>query len=188
MKNVGKFRAIVLYIGRKLFLHLPEPFTSLSPVQEFEFRKIDTDLHKIFCEANKDEIGPLGVGAQNQKKRLIAAADFCASRWNGDFIEIGCYLGNITSALAKVAKTHGRKVIALDPWEPGTQNISGNEYEIFLKNIEPFKDVVEIIRMSSLDKEAISQIKNRELCFAFVDGLHTYRACLSDIKTVSHCH
>ncbi len=28
--------------------------------------------------------------------------------------------------------------------------------------------------------------KRRLLSFAFIDGLHTYAACLSDIRTVSH--
>ena len=44
-----------------------------------------------------------------------------------------------------------------------------------------------MIKASSLIPETIQIISNRELCFAYVDGLHTYDACFSDIKTVSHC-
>jgi hypothetical protein len=38
-----------------------------------------------------------------------------------------------------------------------------------------------------LDPQTIAKIKNKQLCFAFVDGLHTYEACLQDIQTVAHC-
>ena len=126
-------------------------------------------------------------GSFHQRQRVARVAEYCVQTWTGDLIEIGCFKGETTKLLAGVAQKYNRRLIAVDPWEIGTQNCQGGEYEAFLKNIEPYKANVDIVRASSLDKKAINLIKNRGLCFAFVDGLHTYDACLSDIKTVDHC-
>ncbi len=127
-------------------------------------------------------------GSFFQRERIACIAACCARDFPGDLIEIGCFTGDTTRYLCHLARHYNRRVIAVDPWEAGTQNCIGEEFEAFLKNIEEFKDIVDIIRASSLDPQAIQQIKQRNLCFAFVDGLHTYQACLSDIKTVSHCN
>jgi hypothetical protein len=74
----------------------------------------------------------------------------------------------------------------VDPWKPGIGVIKGGEYNTFMKNIEPYADIIDVVRGSSLNKNIISLIRNRPLSFAWIDGLHTYAACLSDIRTVSH--
>lgn len=51
-----------------------------------------------------------------------------------------------------------------------------------METTEPVKDFIEVIRLSSFDPRAVKIIKGRELCFSFVDGLHEYQACLSDIR------
>ncbi len=127
-------------------------------------------------------------GSAYQKERIASVAECCVREHPGDIIEIGCYVGETTRYLCQVARRHGRRVIAVDPWEIGTQNCQGGEYEAFLKSVEEFRDIVDIVRLSSLSPDAIRQIRSRELAFAFVDGLHNYEACLSDIRTVSHCH
>jgi predicted O-methyltransferase YrrM len=126
-------------------------------------------------------------GSLNQRERITRVAEYCVQTWLGDLIEIGCFRGETTKRLAEVAQKYNRRLIAIDPWEIGTQNCNGGEYEAFLKNIEPYKASVDVVRSSSLDEKIITLIKRRELCFAFVDGLHTYDGCLSDIKTVAHC-
>ena len=42
------------------------------------------------------------------------------------------------------------------------------------------------MRLSSSDQEAIKYIQNRDLCFSYVDGLHSYEACRIDIQTCLH--
>jgi len=121
------------------------------------------------------------------RKRLLEVADFCSRNHEGDLLEIGCFRGDTTVGLAEIAKKYNRKVIGVDPW-PGKWQGHGSEsdFQKFLENIEGYKDQVQVIRLSSLSKEAKQIIKSRKLCFAYIDGLHTYSACLSDIKTVSH--
>ena len=154
--------------------------------------KVTQELMKIIQkyiteEGVESQKSKFAKGSIQQRQRVVQVAEYCAQNFPGDFIEIGCLSGETTKLLAEVAKKYDRKVIALDPWETGTQNCQGGEYEAFLKNIEPYKDYVDIIRASSLDEKAINLVNNRQLSFAFVDGLHTYDACLVDIQTVYHC-
>lgn len=125
-------------------------------------------------------------GGEQQRERLERVADWCAASTPGYLVEIGCYTGGMTIRLAKIAKRYGRRVIAVDPWEPGTQDCKGGEYEEFLKNIEPYQDVVDVIRLPSQHEQAQAVMKERTLCFAYVDGLHTYEAALPDILSTAH--
>ncbi|NEO52692.1 MAG: hypothetical protein F6K54_06135 [Okeania sp. SIO3B5] len=158
---------------------------------DYKPESIIKDLVNILQETTKEEKIDMpqnfNRGSFHQRQRITRVAEYCVETWTGDLIEIGCFKGETTKLLAEVAQKYNRRLIAVDPWEIGTQNCQGGEYETFLKNIEPYKSNVDIVRLSSLDKKAIELIKNRELCFAFVDGLYTYDACLSDIKTVDHC-
>ncbi|MGD1808728.1 class I SAM-dependent methyltransferase [Dapis sp. BLCC M126] len=158
---------------------------------DYQAESIIKDLVNVLQETTKEEKIDLpqnfNQGSLHQHQRIARVAEYCVQIWPGDLIEIGCFIGETTKLLAEVAQKYNRRLMAVDPWELGTQNCRGGEYEAFLKNIEPYKANVDIVRLSSLDQKAISLIKNRELCFAFVDGLHTYDACLSDIKTVDHC-
>lgn len=129
---------------------------------------------------------PWAQGSAQQRDRIEAVADYCAKRWDGDLIEIGAYYGATTMRLLKVARKYQRRVIAIDPWEIGTQNCEGPEYEGFLQNTSPWADILDIVRMSSLDEKAIRYVTERELCFAFIDGLHSHKSCYSDILTVGH--
>lgn len=132
--------------------------------------------------------GPIhSQGAIRQLERIVGIAEYCIRGWGGDLIEIGCGQGETTKLLAAVARKYNRQVISVLIEETGNENSQEGDYEAFLKNIEVYQDSVHVIRVSSLDEKAIEQIKNRELCFAFVDGLHTYDGCLKEIETVAHC-
>ena len=130
-------------------------------------------------------------GSFQNSQRLGYIAEYCASNYPGDLIEIGCLFGETTVILAQVARKHGRRVIAVDPWEysPGQPYYDPDKdhYRIFCDTIAEWKDIVDIVRMSSLDPRAIETIKNRLLCFAYQDGLHTYEGVIADLGTLSHC-
>lgn len=180
------------------FLHLlrllfAETILPNHRLQRLNLKELDEDLARIILATVDDEVSSFlrpkwHYGNNQQAQRLEEVAELCLERYEGDILEIGCHEGRMTSRFARIAQKHGRRVIALDPWILGTQNISGNEYENFLAAIEPYRESVDIIRASSLDSEAIAQVKQRELAFVWVDGLHTYNACLKDIQTAQHCH
>jgi hypothetical protein len=125
-------------------------------------------------------------GGEQQRDRLEKVAGWCAASFPGDLVEIGCYTGGTTVRLAKIAQRHGRRVLAVDPWTTGVQECQAGDYERFLKNVEPYWDVVDVLRLPSQHEQARAEMKNRALCFAFVDGLHTGPAALGDILSVAH--
>jgi len=130
-------------------------------------------------------------GSLQNYRRLSLVAEYCASNYPGDLVEIGCLFGEATAIFAKVAKRHNRRVIAVDPWHysDGDAYYDPDEdhYKRFCDAITEWRDIVDIVRMSSLDPQAIEIIKNRPLCFAYQDGLHTYEGVISDLCTLSHC-
>lgn len=128
---------------------------------------------------------PWTKGTIQRRHRVKAVAEY-ATRYEGDLLEIGAHCGQTTALLARIAGEHGRRVIAIDPWEEGTQNCDGHEYGEFLEATEPWKDIIDVLKMRSEDPKAIAYIKARQLCFAYVDGLHTYPNCYCDIMACSH--
>jgi SAM-dependent methyltransferase len=129
---------------------------------------------------------PWTQGTIQHRQRVEKVAEYAVERFPGDIIEIGCHYGQTTAILARIAERHGRRVIGVDPWKPGTQDCVGHEYKQFLEMIEDWKDIVDVVRLPSESEEAIAYIANRALCFAYIDGLHTYSNCYSDIMATSH--
>jgi len=125
--------------------------------------------------------------ADKQTRRLYSVARLCASYYAGDLVEIGAFKGGTTVQLLQVAEEFNRRVLVIDPWETGTQDCYGPERRIFLKATAPWADRLDVLRLSSQDPEATAAIKARMLCFAYVDGLHQYEPCLTDIHSVEHC-
>ena len=134
----------------------------------------------------RDDDNLYSYGGHLQSQRVAALAELAVSRHPGDIVEIGVNRGFTTKLLAPIAQRHGRRVIAIDPWIAGTQNCQGHEYDEFLKITEPWRDTVEIWKMSSFAPEAFARMDRRSLAFAFVDGLHTFDACMSDFRLVGH--
>jgi len=120
-----------------------------------------------------------------RSKRIAAIADLACQNFTGDIAEIGCERGLTTMELAEVARRHDRRVIAVDPWDATKPACHEGYYEEFVERMKPHEDIVDVVRMDSRSKGAIGRLK-RPLTFAFVDGLHTYEACLSDIRAVYH--
>jgi predicted O-methyltransferase YrrM len=177
---------------QRIYFKIVEKLGLAKEVYHRGFDRIDPELSAVLHSTTSKEPGSRNLprwtlGSIQQRERLVLAAELCARRYSDDFIEIGAYKGETTLKLAEVARKYSnRRVIVVDPWKPGIGPTKGGEYKTFLKNIEPYADIVDVIRGSSLDKNIISLIKQRSLSFAFIDGLHTYAACLSDILTVSH--
>jgi hypothetical protein len=112
----------------------------------------------------------------------------------GDFCEIGAFVGGGTKKLAKFAKKYNKKVIAVDIFDYkfddtiNTENrkmswiyknyLAGtDQYEIYLKNIDKYKDQVIIYKMDSAELN----LKNK-LCFTFIDGCHAYDYVINDFN------
>lgn len=80
------------------------------------------------------------------------------------------------------------KVYAVDPYLPYddgpgglvTQDVIDKVKELFLLNIEPNKDRVKFVNLTSI--EAVSYIPDHSLDYVFIDGDHSYKAVTLDIR------
>jgi len=124
--------------------------------------------------------------ATKQRDRMLAIATWCAQNEVGDLAEIGAYRGETTKRLLQVAEAYDRRVLVVDPWKTGTQNCNGTEYPQFVLATQPWADRLDVVRLPSQNKEAIIALMLRDLCFAYVDGLHKYGPALGDIMAVRH--
>jgi hypothetical protein len=112
---------------------------------------------------------------------------------NAHFVEIGVWKGKSVCFAAVEILNSGKniKIDAVDNFEgsPGESLIitkdddllAGKLYDVFLKNIEPVKDIIRPVRMNSVDAAKLHADKS--LDFVFIDGLHSYEACISDIRS-----
>lgn len=128
-----------------------------------------------------------GFGHVGNRPRLKLVAEYCAQRWPGDIAEIGVLYGDTHKLFAEIAREHGRRTIAVDPFNSNSPRYRENYYQCFLDNTKEWADIIDVVKLSSMDPEAIAYLRERPLCFAYVDGLHTYKACYSDILAVGHC-
>lgn len=124
-------------------------------------------------------------GGVVQPDRLLVVAREACHAHRGDLVEIGCQYGRTTVKLAQVAREFDRKLIAVDPYQPGTQNCEGDELGIFTATMEPYADVLQFHRLDSREP-AVQGLLTGPLAFAFIDGLHTYAACCNDIANTAH--
>lgn len=119
-------------------------------------------------------------------------------RIEGDFLEIGCFLGGGTAKLAKVAASAGKRVFVIDLFDPSfdvTANLGGERmadlYRRFLGGLTqegvfrrvtaPWAHVIHVIREDSMKVLFPAEFK---LAFAFVDGNHNPTWVSSDFELV----
>jgi len=103
----------------------------------------------------------------------------------GDIIEIGAYMGRGTAKLAKFAQRYGKKVYAIDVFDPGLDKTmsksgikAGDVYEAFLqgrsmleayqKSTRGFDNIVTIRE----DSKKVSFPQEQRFIFGFIDGCH----------------
>jgi hypothetical protein len=104
---------------------------------------------------------------------------------NGDIIEIGAYMGGGTIKLAGFARKYGKKVFAVDTFDPSVDRTVGrggvtagevyqaflegpSMFEIYEKAIEGWDNVVTIRK----DSRYLAFPREQRFCFGFVDGCH----------------
>lgn len=192
MKNLSPIERYDRFRQRMVTRH-PGVFGRVAKVTGIDDEAVPQPIRDILNETGETEdiaVSTLrqGRGALHQRTRIAKIAAYCADRFKGDFVEIGAHKGQTTALLGGVAEQYGRRVVVVDPWETGTQNCEGEEFDTFKENTAQVAHVVDVVRLSSLSREAKEEMLGRALSFAFVDGLHTYDACLSDILAVQHCH
>ena len=178
--------------GRQIDLTMAKNLGRLAVVHTSDSEKCDPELARIIAGTVSAELvsfngpSPYYFGGTKQRERIRAVAELNLQRYEGDLIEIGAYKGETTRHLCEVARKYSRRVMVVDPWLTGSQDCDGGEFETFLQNVDPYLDLVDVVRASSVDRRVIAQIRNRKLAFSFVDGHHSYEACLSDISAVQH--
>ena len=140
------------------------------------------------------DVGEHWIGRKHYRDRLKRCIEWAAQNYDGDFIEIGAHHGKTAVAMAEIAKKYNRKVIVIDPWSGATEDFDGaldcfqgDEYDIWCKNTEEYSDVIELYRMSSNDSRLPAILKEKQLCFAWIDGSHTTKALKNDLNLVKHC-
>lgn len=150
----------------------------------------------LFANITSDELNAYRTGREWQgsfqnHQRLGLVAEYCALNYPGDLVEIGCLFGEATVIFAEVARRHGRRVIAVDPWQYDLgdpyYDPDKNHYKLFCDATAEWMDIIDVMRISSLDPQAINEIRAHSLCFAYQDGLHTYEGVTTDLDTLSHC-
>ncbi len=116
---------------------------------------------------------------------------------DGDIIEIGAYMGGGTVKLAGFARKYGKKVFAVDTFDPGVDRTvgrggvtAGEVYQAFLEGPSMFEvyqkttqgmDNIVTIRE---DSRQVSFPKGQEFCFGFVDGCHQEACVASDFALI----
>lgn len=90
-------------------------------------------------------------------------------------IEIGCFQGWTSRYLARYCG----ELICIDPWDGEQDGSDERIYQAFLKNTAEF-DNITVIRAKSQDAK-VDQYKGK-VDLIFVDGLHTYDGCITDLR------
>ncbi|TET12929.1 MAG: class I SAM-dependent methyltransferase [Dehalococcoidia bacterium] len=115
----------------------------------------------------------------------------------GDIIEIGAFLGGGTAKLARFAQNYGKKVFAIDIFDPGcdsTRDLGGTRmcdiYEAFLQGRSQLEVYRETTRgfdnIITLDKDSkeVEFPREQSFIFGFIDGNHQPEYVRNDFHLV----
>jgi SAM-dependent methyltransferase len=115
----------------------------------------------------------------------------------GDIIEIGAYMGRGTAKLAEFAQRYGKKVYAIDVFDPGLDKTvskagikSGDVYQAFLQgrsmlqvyqeSTRGFDNIVTIRE----DSKNIGFPEEQRFMFGFIDGCHQQSYVENDFNVI----
>jgi SAM-dependent methyltransferase len=115
----------------------------------------------------------------------------------GDIVEIGAYMGRGTAKLARFAQRYGKKVYAIDVFDPSLDKTTsrsgikaGDVYQAFLKGRSMFEVYQEstqgfdnIVTMRE-DSRKVSFPEEQRFMFGFVDGCHQQVYVESDFNLI----
>ena len=110
---------------------------------------------------------------------------------SGDiFVEVGAWRGRSTAFMGVEIKNSNKCIFfyTIDTWKGSEEHYEDyydditteGLYNEFLKNIEPVKDLVAPIRMSSI--EAAALFEDNSLDLVVLDGDHSYEGLSADIR------
>jgi hypothetical protein len=150
------------------------------PITEATFAQ-----HLIVLAAREPEGLPVGeAGRAFHWDRLAYVAEWAAETIAGDFCEIGCYSGSMTLRLAAIARRHGRKVIAIDPFPTGTPYRLAEEVRVvFASEIAPWPEI-EWHEVDGNTPAAATAIAGRRLCFGFADATKEHEDVRAQLATL----
>jgi hypothetical protein len=103
------------------------------------------------------------------------------------FVEVGSWKGKSAAYMAVEIVNSGKniKFDCVDTWEGSVEHtgmqeiVNGTLYETFINNISPIKEVINPIKMTSV--EAAALYEDASLDFVFIDADHTYEGVKQDI-------
>jgi SAM-dependent methyltransferase len=115
----------------------------------------------------------------------------------GDIIEIGAYMGRGTAKLAKFARRYGKKVYAVDVFDPSLDRTvsksgikAGDVYEAFLKGrpmLEAYRESTRgfdnIVTIRE-DSKKVSFPQEQRFIFGFIDGCHQQAYVENDFHVI----
>ena len=103
------------------------------------------------------------------------------------FVEIGSFLGksSVYMAVEIIKSEKDIKFDCIDHWQGSEEHEDNDEinlenlYKDFLKNIEPVKEIINPVRMDSLDASKL--YKPKSLDFIFIDASHDQMSVKADL-------
>ncbi len=115
----------------------------------------------------------------------------------GDIVEIGAYMGRGTAKLAKFAQRYGKKVYAIDVFDPSLDRTSsrsgikaGDVYQAFLQGRSMFEVYQESTRRFDNiltikeDSRKVSFPEEQRFIFGFIDGCHQQTYVENDFSLI----
>lgn len=107
---------------------------------------------------------------------------------NGIFVEVGSWKGQSSIFMATLIANFNKniKFYCVDTWEGSEEHrehnciIEKNLFDIFQKNIDPYKEYINPIKKSSID--ASKMFSDFCLDFVYIDAAHDYENVKNDIN------